>query len=341
LSIRIALIAATLILGSALAGERPSLIEVRGPPLSTRTEAAEIAQVTRAEGIRTRVERRYEHGAGWSWVVVVRRPGTVDDARMIARALAQSTGHSFVVLGAPAEPPDTSDEPPAVYQDDASTILGIARRRNSPHDAAVRLERADALTFRYVRTLSDGARIAHTYARHDGRIYLRFHPEGAGAEQAATYLIADGQAWAARGDGPLTATDYHRTRDTIQRFSPERVLQPALSAGASLGAPRESIATTVARDGTIQLRVVDGSSTVVPELHLDPATARVVRVVAPLEGLAIIHELGGEPIGDLRLPRVQVTRRGTVVLDRVELVDLQLGAPQELAWFLTPGAGPI
>lgn len=327
----------------ALASEPQAMVE--SSPLSTRSEAASIARIARGQGVRPKVVRRYEHAVGWSWIIAVPRLQTVEQARVVAQRLAASTGLGYIVVGpssSSSPDPDTVEADPARSPaQDLDAFLALARRRNSPADALQQVEKADALTFRYVRVLADGSRIAHTYARHDGRIYLRFGPEGGAADQTATFLIAEGQAWAARGDAPLTPTDFYRTRDTVQRFAPERVLQPSLTAGNRLSFSGSASTRQPGSDGVVQLVVSDDDGAVSSELWIDEGSGRVVRVVAPASELDIVHELQGESTGSLRLPAVQLTLRGSTVLDRIEQVDLRLGAPRELAWFLAPGAGPI
>jgi hypothetical protein len=330
----------SILLFAGLAGAA-DVATVDGPSFQRRADALAVAHVARAEGLKPRVARAYEHGEGWRWRVVLRGFTAIDDATGAASRASLATGRYYVVRSADPllrSPSIVERAEPAPL--DPYELLLRARRAHGPVDSLERLESADAVTFRFVRVLPDGRRIAHVYVRDGARTFLSFEPEGGLGDARATYLLADGRAWAATGGEPLVERDFFRTRDLVQRFAPHRVLQPALALPSAIADRRGLRPLETDGPDPAPFAVDGGVDGARAALWIDPATARVVRIVHRTSGEGLVRTFSIEPVGPFAVPSVTSTWRDGAEIDRVEVVDLRLERSAEAALPSLHGGGP-
>ena len=133
---------------------------LEAPPVDARVEAVALQEEARLLGLEARVTRRYRHGSGWEFVVVVEgfeeRPGAED----AARRLAEQTGQGIAVYrlessGKPSAPEAEPVSPPseASLPDAGDLLQRAARSLGGVQGGQVRLESASSLWVQYDRTV--------------------------------------------------------------------------------------------------------------------------------------------------------------------------------------------
>ena len=70
---------------------------LESPPMTTRSEALGVQQLAIDEGLEARVVRRYAHGAGWEYVVVVEGLESREAAEEHAESIAGKGGRGITV----------------------------------------------------------------------------------------------------------------------------------------------------------------------------------------------------------------------------------------------------
>jgi hypothetical protein len=307
------------------ADARASDVVVQGPSFGRRAEAVAIAQLARSSGLQPRVLRRYEHGEGWRWTVILRGFTDIPSAGEAAHRAAALTGRSYAIRADRGqEPVDLSSPAPsiAVSAQVARDLWTRATRAHGPADALDRVTEAAVVTFRFARVLPDGRRVLHEYGRRDGTLQLRFYDE-ARPDDVATYLVADGEAWATRGSAPLSPRDVYRTRELIQRFAPERVLRAALVLPRLLdaAAPLPEVEEVDGEGVTYLIGDLGQGRT---RVRVDLSEGRVVTLAVNLDANGLERAFAGNAGGPLRLPAQVTTTVGEHVADRVEVLELSL-----------------
>jgi len=305
-------------------------IIVEGPAFETRAAAARHAQRVRQDGRRVQVERRYAHGHGWRWHVVL-DVADVETADGVAAELTTLTGQPHTVL-APARPSARPVLPPA-------TLLLSARQANGPVDGLERIAASPDLQFRYVRRLPDGRSLRHVYVRHGQDVAVSVQDVDTG-NMVVQVRVQDGRAERAHGDRWVPA-DLHRVRDLASQLAPEQVLRAALVLPQALVERRELV---LARpDGQDQhgyryTYVPDGDGRSAAELHLDPHTGRVTRLSLRSRDGLLVRELSGlAPDAVVPVPqRLRTTLEGALV-DDVEVEVLALETPPSAHGLTEPG----
>jgi hypothetical protein len=217
---------------------------LESPPLGTRAEALELQEVGQLQGISARVVRRYEHGSGWEYLVVVEGYGSRGEAEHAAQLFAEGSGHGITVYegeggsgrrltargegwtgssidpGAVATAP-AKDELPAADE----VLARSVRALGGESGGALRLQESPAFRFRYERELDTPAgvvRAKHDLAWEQGDLRLKIeHQSGPG--QYASMLVHGDKAWVHTEDGMLER-DPQRCREVLADFGPLVVL---------------------------------------------------------------------------------------------------------------------
>ena len=154
-------------IGVALAG---SGFYLEAPPMDTRAVAVELQTQARELGLDARVLRRYRHGTGWQFIVVVEGFDDRAGAERSARDLAERSGQGIAVYrleGEEAVPvwDEWSSETVAQGElPDAETLMQKAGRSvGGPLGGQTRLAEVKTLRFRYTRaiTTTEGRWTAH------------------------------------------------------------------------------------------------------------------------------------------------------------------------------------
>ena len=234
---------------------------VEGPAVSDKAQASAMADTALADGLRARVVRRYQTGAGWEYVVRVEgfdsQGPAADAAHTLAAAIAAPVA-VFLQDGAEARkvaliaPGDVhaavTTESVAKADDMAVTATqgadgGGAPRGPLPEPGGaltelltrvvqayggtsagiVALEKASDVVFRFRRIVPNGPTVRHTFARHGGDEFMEVVVEKGVGTSSRTQLLG-GHAWLSAGGQPATAQDAERTSEVLAQLAPEHVL---------------------------------------------------------------------------------------------------------------------
>ncbi len=213
--------------------------------MSTRSEALAIQQLALDEGMHARVVRRYIHGVGWEYVVVVEELADRESAEKAAEVLAEKGGRGITVyrregtegrrvggVGTPGTGPGGLD-PTAVAVTDsaapelpsAATVLEQAVRALGGREGGLaRLAAAENLRFSYERTVrhEDKKLVAkHLLLRTpDG---IRLEVEGVQGVVSSISVVGPEGAWV-EVEGKVTAREPERVLEVLEAFSPEELL---------------------------------------------------------------------------------------------------------------------
>ena len=342
---------------------------VEGPPVQTRADAVSMSQVAKAAGYKSRVVRRYKHGSGWEYVFVAEGFEERLAASQAARVIADQTGRGVSVFSSVdggAELAETVNAGPggklpreeAVAKTvvrpgkarlpadaDVDQILAAAlKAHGGDHGGLALLDEAESVRFRFRRTLPDGTVTVHTYARSGTQRYLDVRVEQ-GDAKGSTLRVLDGGAFLQVDGGAPTRGDADRALETVERFSPARVLDLSVS-----------FAQEVKGRAELQKLHLDGQTTV------EGATCRVLRfdgdrVSRPI-ALAVgdddqlLRQLatGGEGGGVVKQfdqyeqvePSLMIPKRVRSWIDRdlvddVEVLELAVGTRLPDDWLAIPG----
>ncbi len=343
------MLAAWLALGLAWGGG----FYLEAPPVDARAEAVALQERARSLGLEARVTRRYRHGSGWEFVVVVEgfedRPG----AEQAAQALAEETGQGIAVYrleGAAASKgdgePAPSEEPSAQLPDATELIQRAARALGGPQGGLARLQRAEGLRFRYVRTIAhaDGTLVAdHDWvASGPWRRVAITVPEG-GKGVASTVVGGPQGSWVTAA-GETRDAQPAPTATTLGELSPSARLAWPLVFAATAG---ELGPFRVARQEVVGARTCWVLIAVAPtqdqptRLWLDTEHGRPLRVDFATDAGRVEVSMGDwrEPDTGLVVPHVLEVRRDGRLVERIEVAELTLDPELPDALFVRPREG--
>ena len=319
---------------------RPFYVE--GPALRMRSEAASIAKLVEQAGYRARVVRRYGHGDGWRFAVVLDGFDGKDQATDAAYRVSSLTGRSYAVfLSDEAQPARALPEVIATPDDaDAPTtavILARARRAHGGEGVLDKVRGTEDLVFRFMRRTADGRSILHTYARRGAERYLRIDVmEGRGTSSEMRF--ASGAGWLRTEKSGWQEQDGARTVEVIDAFAPERVLEAALVLPEAMTHRRELALLRLASTApdAVELRYEGAGRPVA--MWVDRSTDRVSRLVVGEGADRVVRTLSGDAGSVLApVPERMRTHRGDDLLDDVQVMLLEAGGAVPQAWFSEPG----
>mgnify|MGYP002632842428 CR=1 FL=1 len=217
---------------------------LESPPLRTRSEALAIQQLAVEEGLDARVVRRYAHGAGWEYVVVVEDLER-EAAEQAAESLAAQGGRGITVYrregaeGTRVGGVDTESKGPAGLDPTepalavelgaelptASTILERAVRALGGREGGISAVAAsDFLRFSYERTLTyEGVELVAHHLLLRSPTGLRLEVHGKEGVRDSISVVGPGGAWV-EADGAVVERDAERVAEVLDAFGPEQLL---------------------------------------------------------------------------------------------------------------------
>ncbi len=310
---------------------------LEGPASPTRSEAARVARVASAAGMRARVVRRYRHGQGWEYVARVEGLAEREEAERLASELATRAGAPVRVFWVEGEQARSVAHAPVSEpqpEPDATTarmlLAETVRAHGGPEGGLAAVEGADSVLLRYRRHLPGGGEVLHTWARSGEARYLEVVvEEGEGVD--SRLLATNDGAWLARG-GTVQPQDREAALRQLQRFGPRAVLGLSLVVGASpqdAARPGEPLKapelpqclglTLVLHTGARHDVCID------PQSHhlLAARSGELVRVWSGYREL----DLG------VVVPEMVRTNAGELELDRLEILALDLQPDLPAEWF--------
>lgn len=315
------------------------------PTLSDRAEAIELQQAALEQGLSTRLVRRWQHGVGWGYAVVIDGlpdRATADD---VAEDIAALTRRGVSVYAVATEPAarEPSDQPPAEGTVDplppVSDALERVIRAHGGRDGGIaRLEEAEAVRFRYDRrVVTDAGEVS---ARHD------WWGEGAARHISVEILGGPGQSFVGEVgadrawlevDGVRHERSVDRAREVLDGLGPASVLSTALrvpAAAASADVPFTSPGmVTVDQRECLALQQEVGIDRGRLELAVDLTDWTVARTVVQTASGAVMTTFDDwrEVDTGVVIPfRLRVTHDGAFQEEiRVIELDLSPGADRE------------
>lgn len=321
---------------------------IESAPASTREPALEVARVAATEGVDGRVVRLYVEGMGWRYVFRSEEELKEEDLRADLGAIRASCGVDVHLVRFEAGKSQVIDTPVAgtkvaVPLDrtlEAQEILRRIVRAHAGPSPADRLDAADAIVFRFERTLED-RRVSHLYARRGEDVYLQVEVLS-GKGTGARLGVVGRSAWMEGAEeDPL---DVLRVREQVERFAPERVLSMPMSFAGGLPGGRELELMTVGGSSELEGRQVvdlvwDGDRQTSPmRLVVDVATWRLVEVAWGTDADRVRWKfLDYADLGDGAIypSRVEVIR-GADRIDQVTVSELDLEPTLLPEWFPPP-----
>lgn len=346
-----------LLLGTSLAHAESFYLE--SEPVATRAEAEAVASAAADGACAGTVIRRYVKGLGWRYVfrsTAVAEAGGVQaclDALAlpdgVALRIVEREGERARVMEvgpegvAPAPAEARAEEPPGIGVEDVVSRLVRAHTGGADRTGeggATGLGGTDAVLFRFERQ-QPGRRIVHTYARRGDDVYLEIQVlEGEG--QSSRAGISGGVPWL---EGSTDSLDVATVREQLSRFDPDHVLGLAaeLARGVLDVPDRDLLYVMGARDADDVHEVdigAEGERDVAPlRLTIDSRTWRLLAYERGAPGSVVRWTWQGwreTEAGSLR-PSVVSIRRGDTLLDRIEVVELELSPTLPDEWFTPPG----
>jgi hypothetical protein len=211
--------------------------------MSTRGEALAVQREAEDLEVAARVVRRYTHGSGWEYLVLVEGIAGREQAEELAALLAESSGRALTIYEKEGRDARALSETPAgqgtgglgvdpalpavadPQLPDAQAVLkGAVRALGGSEGGAERLAEADNLSFRYRRTVQGEVSLTahHELLRSADTEMLEIRMvEGVGVD-SRTLIVGD-QAWLWTVDG-RSAQDAERARGLVGDFGPEQLL---------------------------------------------------------------------------------------------------------------------
>ena len=326
---------------------------LEAPPVDARVEAVALQEEARLLGMDARVTRRYRHGSGWEFVVVVEgfdeRPGAEDAARRLAEQTGQgiavyrleSTGRAPTADVEPASPLPEASLPEA-----ADLLQRASRSLGGVQGGQVRLESAESLWMQYDRTVLTAE--AQVKARHEWA--------SRGDLRRVEVVVADGppgvnssfgtgpQGPWVRVDGKVSDAQADVVTEVLASLSPmARLAWPLQFAlrqqevGPYRVARQEEVA---GRTCWVLVALTPGPDDPT-RLWLDVEEGRPVRVDFTTDGGRFELTLTDwrEPDTGVVVPFVVEVRRDAHLVERIEVLEFTLGSDLPDALFVRPGEG--
>lgn len=213
------------------------------PTLSDRAEAIELQQSMLEQGRSTRVVRRWQHGVGWGYAVVVEGLPDRETADGVAEDVAAITQRGVTVYAVEPEPgegPPPSADAERVAPAIEDALERVIRAHGGRDGGLDRLRSAPAVRFRYDRRIQTA----------EGELLVRHDWWGEGESRHVSVEILDGvgqgfvsevgpeSAWL-EIDGIRHDRELERARELLDALGPEAQLAAALEipAAAASGVP--------------------------------------------------------------------------------------------------------
>jgi len=319
-----------------------------------------MAQAASAQGLRARIVRRYRHGSGWQFVLMVEGFGDHATASAAAEALASTTGRGIsvfsadpgivpiaspqmAVVAAPAPSTNSTPVPPAPQAAPPSPDVVLRRSVRAvggSKGGVVTTDAAQSLQYRFRRTTPDGQVIEHLFARkqHELRVEIRVI-EGEGVSSTTTVL--EHAAYVQVEGKGAVEVDRSRALVNATRFAPGAVLGLGLTLAASIEQRPEF--DSMRNDGTT---IIGSSACHVLRFDGDSLNRPLVLAVATHDwslreatfgaGLRIEYSDWTDHDAGVVVPHRVRTWRHEALIDDVEVLELDLAPNLPAAWFTGP-----
>lgn len=293
----------------ASAGE-PSYLEAAGLP--ERKGAVRALTAAGELGVSGRIERRYEHGLGWTYAVVLTDFPVGASVDGIGGDLTRLVGVSFTSFGGESAPVDSrSARVPPSHLDDI-----VARAVATRRDAVERLKAARGYDFVFVRTVG-GRPISHHVQRGSAGWSLTF-----ASDEGSTRL----EVTSTGGLLSHAGVSYSRLADDLEPWL--RMVSPAQLVGRALlqaDLPRDTpVEVSHAADGLVSVSST-GALGPAQRWLIDPrlAVIRSVERGGP-DGRTVIHFADFRRVGAAWIPFRLSVSAATGVVDEVTIERLIL-----------------
>lgn len=325
---------------------------LESPPLQTRAEALELQSEAAALGLDAQISRRYGHGSGWEFLVVVEGFESADVAQDAAIQLAQQAGRGITVYqeGGEAVVTGPSTDPVADPQHPelppAEEVLARASRALGGQDGGLDLlERSCCVRFRYQRTVADaGLELSamHDFARSGDTTVLSLLPVDGAVVPSVTVIQGD-QVWLETESG-LQERDLVRAQEVLVGFAPEAMLHwPLRFAGFAVADPRYGDLQTIERvvNGDTSLLVLENGQGDL-RLHVDEATWRPSQIRMTSDGGTWTQSFADWRELDVGLvvPFEVVVQRDGAQVESIRVDELSLVAPSDVDALAAAVLGP-
>jgi hypothetical protein len=322
-----------LMLGEAWGGD----FVVETPPMKTRVEALRQLRAVVADGYNARLIKRYRHGVGFEFVVILPGFQTPEEAKASAESLSAVLGSSLGVYEPNVNPdgqtaPDVSGSPGAEVLDLTRTGLESVYeqlRWVAQRDAFVQgLEAARQVDFQFRWTEADKPSEHRSYARDLDYEFAVFGPR---ANRLELWLEPDG-AWLRGPNGHKRAVDRGYARSLIRAQSPRHVLGTGMRLLWEVLEP--DLAPVLTSDGVVEvsgtmcylLRAEVGPSQTPLSLAFDVQRLRLRQlVVGPVEKAWVVELTGyHEEVNGLNIPHAISVWFGDDILYRIDIDTLNI-----------------
>lgn len=311
-------------------------------PSVRRDELDEVSEALADAGYAARLVRRYEHGVGWRYVVVVQGLADREEAFQAAELSAARTGVGLTLYRvedaevpvsalAPVPVPAEVDGGVTSGRTDAAPLVERARRASGAREARERMEGSESLVlvFRRILPLADADLVAeHTWVRGGGGEWL--DTRVLGDLGRSSLLVSQGdQAWI-EVEGAWHPAVASQASATLKEVSPidlllvpgellELLLRegPRVAGVEPCGEHRSCVVVEAGSSGDL-MRLSIG-------VHDDlPRAAALETGGAPVE---VRFDDWREGETGLLVPWVVELRVGGDLLERVEVLRIQVGEP--------------
>ena len=343
------MIALWLLVQLALAGE----FYLEAPPVDARAEAVAIQDQAQVLGLDARVMRRYRHGSGWEFVVVVEgfddRPGAEEAAQQLAEVSGQGIA-VYRLEGSGAPRPDggtpAPELPPEGLPEANELLQRTARSLGGAQGGQARLESAGSLRFRYERTVitaSSTLTAHHDWATRGGQARVTVDVQDGSVGADSTVAGGPQGYWMATTDGARDA-DPLRASQVLTDLSPmARLAWPLQFAGRldDAGPYRVARQEQVAGRACWVVVAVAPTPDQPARLWLDAVDGRPARVDFASDGGRVELNMSDwrEPDTGVVVPHVVEVRRDGRLVERIDVLELTLDAELPDALFVRPGEG--
>lgn len=194
---------------------------VESERFESRGEASTVSRAAAGDGVKAKVVRSFEEGAGWRYFVRIDGLASQTTATALATRVAERTGRGMSILAGAGEIVGVAQPTvrAAAATDEVTAILTAAAKA---HGGTARgpVERLPNIVFRFARSFP-GGEADHVFARQGGSEFLEITSVSGGV-LSRTLVTKDG-AWLTTA-GQVTSEDRERAAAVLATFAPEKVI---------------------------------------------------------------------------------------------------------------------
>lgn len=322
-------------------------------PVDARAEAADLLEQARALGLEPRVIRRYRHGSGWEFVVVVEGFDARAGAENAARRLAEQSGQGIAVYrleggaaAAPAQDIAAAPAPEASLPQADELLQRAARSLGGVQGGQARLEGAASLRVLYDRTVLTAdatVRARHDWASQGDQQRVSIEVADGAPGVSSTVVHGPGGAWV-QASGQVRDARPSDALEVLDTLSPMSRLAWPLQFAARLetaGPYRVARQEEVGGRTCWVLVAITPTADQPTRLWLDLEDGRPARVDFATDGGRVELTLSDwrEPDTGVVVPHVVEVRRDGRLVERIEVAELTLRTELPHTLFVRPDGG--